>query len=114
MFDSAISNACVVDGSGDEPFMANIGIEKGKIVRISSGHLQAAHTIDAAGQYVTPGFIDMHRHEDAVVFGKGFGEVQLRQGVTTTINGNCGLSAVPFPPKYRNDIARYLKPIIGV
>ncbi|GMO59364.1 MAG: amidohydrolase family protein [Treponemataceae bacterium] len=117
MFDTIITNARVVDGSGSEPFDGAIGIDKGKIVRIERGAavtMTGAHIIDATGQYVTPGFIDMHRHEDAAVFSAGYGELQLRQGVTASINGNCGLSAVPSPQKYRADIEQYLKPIIGV
>jgi N-acyl-D-aspartate/D-glutamate deacylase len=115
MIDIAIRNGCIVDGAGGKPYMADIGVDKGKIVRIAEGmDLPAETVIDARNHYVTPGFIDAHRHEDAAVFREDFGEIQLRQGITTTINGNCGLSAVPFPKKRRSAIAGYLKPIIGV
>ncbi|MDR0723085.1 MAG: amidohydrolase family protein [Treponema sp.] len=116
MLDCIITHGRIVDGSGGTPYLGDIGIHEGKIACImpwGSG-LAAAQTIDAANQYVSPGFIDMHRHEDAVVFSPGYGEVQLRQGITSAISGNCGLSIVPFPPKQRALIAPYLKPIIGI
>ena len=52
-------------------------------------------TIDAGGCAVTPGFIDIHRHADAALFRPHFGELELKQGLTTIVNGNCGLSITP-------------------
>ena len=43
----------------------------------------ARRVIHAAGKLVTPGFIDIHRHADAAAFRPGFGELELRQGLTT-------------------------------
>ncbi len=114
MLETLIKNARIVDGSGAEVYSADIAIESGKIKKIAAEiTAEAKQVIDAQKQYVTPGFIDMHRHSDAFVFKKGFGEIQLRQGITTTINGNCGLSIVPCPEKWKPDIFSYLKPIIG-
>jgi N-acyl-D-aspartate/D-glutamate deacylase len=110
-----IHNGCIVDGSGGKPYRADIGVDQGKILRIARDiTLPAAAKIDARNNYVSPGFIDIHRHEDAAVFREDFGEIQVRQGITTTINGNCGLSVVPFPKEQRAGISRYLKPIIGI
>ncbi|MDR1955782.1 MAG: amidohydrolase family protein [Treponema sp.] len=115
MLDTIIIKGRIVDGSGGAPYVADIGIQGGKIACIKTpGSLTGAHTIDAAYQYITPGFIDIHRHEDAVVFSPGYGEIQLRQGITSAVSGNCGLSIVPFPPPQRQAIASYLKPIIGI
>lgn len=114
MHDLLITNCQVVDGSGSDPFSADIAVKDGKFSRIAPGiREEAAKTLDAEGKFATPGFIDIHRHEDAFVFRPDFGEVQLRQGITTTINGNCGLSIAPCPPQWRNDILQYLKPIVG-
>lgn len=112
-----IKNGQIVDGSGAKPFFGDILLKNGKIHSIadhipSSGESDET-VLDAAGAYVTPGFIDIHRHSDAFVFKEGYGEIQLRQGITTTINGNCGLSIVPCPTAYRDSILSYLKPIIG-
>ncbi|MDR2587789.1 MAG: amidohydrolase family protein [Spirochaetales bacterium] len=114
MVDLIIANGNIVDGSGNEPYTAALALHAGKIVRIAPRiDMPAEKIIDAAGEYVTPGFIDMHRHSDAVVFSENFGELQLRQGITSTINGNCGLSVVPLPEKWRREILSYLNPIVG-
>ena len=64
-------------------------------------------TIDASGCAVTPGFIDIHRHADGAAFRPGFGEWELCQGLTTIVNGNCGLSAAPFGPDNEAAIRAY-------
>lgn len=114
MFDWLIGNALVVDGTGSAPVPGDVGIIDGKIAAV--GHLsgaQAAHTVDAAGRVLTPGFIDIHRHADGAVFRSGFGEAELRQGLTTIVNGNCGLSLAPCPGPNRAALLDYLLPITG-
>ena len=118
MFDTLIVNGTVLDGTGSGPFEADIALLDGKVAKIvrrggGSALPEARRRIDAGGCYVTPGFIDAHRHDDAVVFKAGYGEIQIRQGVTACINGNCGLSAAPAPAAFRADIAAYLRPITG-
>ena len=114
MFDLLIKNCQVIDGGGGKEYLADIAIKDGKFARIDSViNEEAVETFDADRQYATPGFIDIHRHSDAFVFRSKFGEIQLRQGITTTINGNCGLSVVPCPARWRDEILQYLKPIIG-
>ncbi len=113
-FDRIIQNGQIVDGSGKEPFRADVGIVGKTIAAI--GDLSAAHAgeiLDAAGRVVTPGFIDAHRHADAAIVRDGFGTAELRQGLTTVINGNCGLSAAPVCGPHKADVAAYLYPITG-
>ena len=113
-FDRIIQNGQIVDGSGTEPFRADVGVQGKTIAAI--GDLSAAHAgeiVDAAGKAVTPGFIDAHRHADTAIFSKGFGQAELLQGLTTVINGNCGLSAAPVFGPHRADVAAYLFPITG-
>ncbi len=113
-FDRIIQNGQIVDGSGKEPFRADIGIVGKTIAAI--GDLSAAHAgeiTDAAGRVVTPGLIDAHRHADAAIVRDGFGTAELRQGLTTVINGNCGLSAAPVCGPHKADVAAYLYPITG-
>ena len=104
MWDVVIRGGTVVDGTGAGSAVADVAIEGGKIAAL--GHLtgSARQTIDAAGKTVTPGFIDVHRHGDLAVFRPGFGEIELRQGLTTIVNGNCGMSAAPFGPAHRSEI----------
>ena len=112
-FDTIIQNAQIVDGTGAEPHTADLGISEGKIAAV--GNLDPAECgrrIDAAGRCLTPGFIDIHRHADAALFRPGFGEAELAQGLTTLINGNCGLSPAPIAPA-GGDAAAYLRPVLG-
>lgn len=82
MLDLLIKNGMIVDGSGKEAFPADIAVQDGKIVAVRPGIEEpAGKVIDAKGHYVTPGFIDMHRHGDAAVFREGFGEIEVRQGL---------------------------------
>ena len=114
MYDLLIKNGMVIDGSGKEAFPADIAISNGKIARLApSIDDEARETIDAKGKTVTPGFIDIHRHADVNLFTESFGEPELHQGLTTIINGNCGLSVVPCPKKYRDEIFPMLQSVIG-
>lgn len=114
MFDTLIRGGTVIDGTGRPAFAADVAISGGRIAAIGDlSAASAAHVIDAAGRTVTPGFIDIHRHADAALFRPGFGAAELCQGLTTIVNGNCGLSAAPFGPAHGDAIRDYLRPITG-
>ena len=113
MLDLILRGGSVLDGSGRDAFAADVGIKDGKIAEIGAVSSPAAQEINAAGKIVCPGFIDIHRHADASVFREGFGELELRQGLTTIINGNCGLSLTPVADAHRDEVLNYLTPIIG-
>lgn len=72
---------------------SNIGIKDGKIAYLGLEEPSAAKIIDAAGRVVSPGFIDIHMHEENFR-GEGkkyvISELMLKQGVTTCVGGNCG------------------------
>ncbi|MDH3991237.1 MAG: D-aminoacylase, partial [Gammaproteobacteria bacterium] len=91
--DLLISGGTMYDGSGSIPVVADIAVSNNRIVFIGDAAgdgITAAEVIDAAGQWVTPGFIDAHSHaeldedygRDAIPF--------LRQGVTTVVLGMDG------------------------
>ena len=106
MYQLGIIGGQVVDGSGREPYRANVYVEDGKIARITQELLPARETVDAEGLAVTPGFIDVHTHSDATPWcAPGF-ESYVHQGVTTSINGNCGSSLVPHRPEDHEKIAK--------
>lgn len=114
MYDLLIKNGLVLDGLGHEAVPRDVAVKDGRIQEIAESiRKPAAEIIDAEGRYVTPGFIDIHRHADANVFAQDFGVVELAQGLTTIVNGNCGLSAVPAPARRREEILNFLEPIIG-
>ncbi len=91
-----IENGTVVDGSGAGPREMNIGIHDDRIVYAGSERIDAERTINARGLIVAPGFIDTHAHSEFTLLADGRAEGKLSQGVTTEINGNCGLSAAPL------------------
>ena len=114
MLDTLICNANVIDGAGRAAFRADVGIRDGVIEAVGAlSGAQAAETIDAAGRCLTPGFIDIHRHADAALFRPGFGEAELCQGLTTLVNGNCGMSLAPLFGAHADACAAYLAPITG-
>ena len=114
MFDTIIRGGTVIDGTGRPGFSADVGITAGKIAAVGAlSAAPASRVIDASGRAVTPGFIDIHRHADAAAFRPGCGELELRQGLTTIVNGNCGLSAAPFGETHAAAIRAYLRPITG-
>lgn len=113
MFDLLLCGGKLYDGGGNAPYTADVAVRDGKIAAIGQNLGSAACTIDAAGFCVTPGFIDIHRHGDAEVFRPGFGRAELRQGLTTILNGACGVSLVPFGPRHKQELLHYLEPITG-
>jgi N-acyl-D-amino-acid deacylase len=87
----------VVDGSGDRPRLADVGIAGDRIAFV--GHepgATAVRTIDARGKVIAPGVIDIHTHADFTLLEEPTGRSALRQGVTTEVVGNCGQSYAPI------------------
>ncbi|KAA0019052.1 D-aminoacylase [Salinicola corii] len=95
-FDVIIRRAHVVDGTGRESFVADIGVKGERIAAI--GDLDATHAaqvVEAQGRYLSPGFIDVHTHDDSCAIREPEMLPKITQGVTTVIVGNCGISASP-------------------
>jgi N-acyl-D-amino-acid deacylase len=91
-YDLAIINARIVDGSGNPWFRSDVAIKDGRIVRIGRvGPDAAAKTIDARGQILAPGFIDVHTHVESI-YNLPAAENFARMGVTSLVTGNCGSS----------------------
>lgn len=96
MYDLVIRNGNIFDGTGAPFYAADVGIKADKIVKIGKIQNQESEkTIDASGLAVSPGFIDIHSHDDMIVLTDPMVEPKLRQGYTTTVGGNCGFSVFP-------------------
>ena len=96
MYDTIIRGGLVYDGKGNPPLKADLAIKDGKVALIKPAIAEEAkEEIEASGKIVTPGFIDPHVHEELTLFSDNAYELFLRQGVTTTVNGNCGHSVTP-------------------
>ena len=91
-YDTLITNARIVDGTGNPWFWGSVAIRDGKIVGVGRVSGTAENTIDARGQIVAPGFIDVHAHTEDI-FDNPTAENFVRMGVTSLITGNCGGSA---------------------
>ena len=89
--DIIIRNGTIVDGSGNHPYWGDVAVIGDRIDYIGDlSGVDAALEIDAAGKYVTPGFIDSHTHSDKTIYRNPEAQSTVRQGVTTEIVGNCG------------------------
>ena len=93
LYDLVVTNALVVDGSGNPWFRADVAVKDGRIAKIGRVNIsQAKRTIDAKGQILAPGFIDVHTHVESI-FSLPTAENFVRMGVTSLVTGNCGSSA---------------------
>lgn len=96
MYDLIIKNGMIIDGKRGKPFHGDVCVSGDTIAAVGPAPgAEAALVIDAQGQAVCPGFIDIHSHSDSVPFSPNLCDSKLQQGVTTELCGNCGSSAVP-------------------
>ncbi|MAP63961.1 MAG: N-acyl-D-amino-acid deacylase [Microbacterium sp.] len=99
MFDLLITNARIVDGTGAPAWKGTVAVSDGRVAAVDAdprlAHAEAGEVVDAGGDVVAPGFIDVHSHADFTIQGSPAAESQLAQGVTTVVTGNCGASTFP-------------------
>ena len=114
-FDYIIHGGKVVDGTGErEPFPADVGVIDDRIAAI--GKLdpeQANRGINAAGQVVSPGFIDVHVHSEIALLGGRDQLGAVRQGVTTQLTAPDGFGWAPLSPEIAQEMWRYTQFAIG-
>ncbi|HTR86985.1 MAG TPA: amidohydrolase family protein [Reyranella sp.] len=90
-----IRNGTIVDGSGGDPYEADLAIRDGSIEAIGRNLPRGAEEIEARGKLVTPGFVDLHTHYDAQVTWSERLSPSTWNGVTTVLLGNCGVGFAP-------------------
>ena len=111
-YDLVISNGRILDGCGNPWFWGDLGIQQGRIAEIApAGTLQGKQKIDAGGRYVCPGFIDIHTHSDLSIMVNRRAESAVRQGATTHVIGNCGMSPAPVDEAHLDEIHSMWGPI---
>jgi N-acyl-D-amino-acid deacylase len=100
-FDIGILGGRIVDGAGNPWYYGDLGVVGKKIAKIGKiAKSECRRSIDAKGDYVCPGFIDIHTHSDITALVFPGCDSTLRQGVTTHLVGNCGSSAAPMREPY--------------
>ena len=100
MYDILIKNGLYPDFSQKTFIKGDIAIKDGKIIEIGEIFEEAMQTINASGKIVSPGFIDIHMHEERFLQnGQKYdiAEYMLKMGVTTCLGGNCGSARQPLP-----------------
>ncbi len=113
MVDTCISGARVLTPQG--LLCARVLLKDGRIAALAPADApapEAAQSLDASGLYLLPGFIDIHRHADLTPFTDA-PSIEVPQGVTTQICGNCGFSAAPSAPETFAALRDYAAPILG-
>ena len=98
MHDLLIKGATVVDGTGAEPFVADVAVSGGVITAVGKMDGPAQRTIDAQGAHLLPGFVDIHTHYDGQVSWDETFTPSIYHGVTTLVMGNCGVGFAPVRP----------------
>ena len=97
-----LKNGKIYDGTGADAFLGDILVRGDRIEKIGEGLIcDGAPVIDLQGLSVSSGFMDAHSHNDWFAIRKDprpFFEPFIRQGITSFITGNCGLSATGFAP----------------
>ena len=101
MFEMIIRNGTIIDGTGRDRYVADIGINDGKIVKIGEIKESSINIIDAENKLVTPGWVDVHTHYDGQATWDPILAPSSWHGVTTVVMGNCGVGFAPVKPKDR-------------
>jgi N-acyl-D-amino-acid deacylase len=115
MFELIIRGGTVIDGTGKPAFRASVGIRDDKIAAVGDlDTQQARRSLVADGLVVAPGFIDIHAHSDFTILVNPGAESKIRQGITTEVTGNCGISPGPMTEDHRQALFDFLSMTLGV
>ncbi len=93
--DIVVRGGTVIDGTGRPGRVCDVAVMDGRITAIDS-KLSGKRELDASGQVVSPGFLDIHTHYDAQVFWDPWLTPSAFHGITTVVAGNCGFSIAPI------------------
>jgi N-acyl-D-aspartate/D-glutamate deacylase len=108
-YDLVIRGGSVVDGTGAAPFEADVAVKDGRIAALGRVAGSGAGEIDARGQVVTPGFVDVHTHYDGQATWDQRMQPSSWHGVTTVVMGNCGVGFAPCRPQDHDRLIRLME-----
>lgn len=108
-----IKDGFIVDGSGDKGYKGDILICNERIEKICNkiDEENVDEIIDAKGLVIAPGFIDTHSHSDLKILENPYNVIKIKQGITTEVLGQDGISMAPLPKKY---ISSWKKNLAGL
>ena len=109
LHDVVIRNGKIIDGSGTKPFIGDIAIDEGTISLIGEIKRSGKKEIDAKGNLVTPGWVDVHTHYDGQVCWDPYLTPSSWHGVTTVVMGNCGVGFAPVRPGDENFLIQLME-----
>src|SRR3954466_10534558 len=98
MHDLVVRGGTVVDGTGAEARTADVAVTDGKVTEVGKVDSKGRQEIDADGQLVTPGWVDIHTHYDGQATWDDVLAPTAWHGVTTLVMGNCGVGFAPARP----------------
>jgi N-acyl-D-aspartate/D-glutamate deacylase len=108
-YDVVVRGGRLIDGTGAPAREADVAIKDGLIAAVGAGLAPGAEEIDARGQIVTPGFVDIHTHYDGQATWEGRMQPSSWHGVTTVVMGNCGVGFAPCRPEDHDRLVRLME-----
>ena len=109
LHDLVIRNGKILDGSGRKSFFGDIAIDDGKITSVGKIERSGKEELDAKGNLVTPGWVDIHTHYDGQVSWDPYLTPSSWHGVTTAVMGNCGVGFAPVRPGDENFLIQLME-----
>jgi N-acyl-D-amino-acid deacylase len=104
-FDLILTDTIIIDGSGRPGYKGDLAVADGLVA--ACGNLDRAtadECIDCNGLTVIPGIVDCHAHSDLTLLADPRGQSKIQMGVTTELNGQCGLGVFPVKPADRDEL----------